>query len=126
MSRALLILANQTVRDRAIAWIKKLPDGTRVTFQEAKRTNEQNDRMWAMLTDVATQATLGGEKYRPEDWKCIFMHALDHEQIWLPALEGTAKLSVGFSSSRLSKREMSDLMELIAAWGTQHGVRFND
>ena len=125
MSRALLILANQAVRERAIEWIKKAADGTRVIFQEAKRTTEQNDRMWAMLTDVSEQATLGGAEYSPEDWKPIFMNELGHETRFLPRLEGTGFIPVGFRSSQLSKAEMSDLMELIAAWGAKHGVEFH-
>ena len=52
MSRALLILSNPTVRARAINWIKNVPDGTRVEFKEPKRTLPQNDRMWAMLTEI--------------------------------------------------------------------------
>lgn len=124
MARALLILANQAVRDRAVAWIRTAPDFTRIVFQEAKRSTEQSDRMWAMLTDVSRQATLGGAKYIPEDWKCIFMAQLGHESRFLPRLEGAGFTPVGFRSSKLSKREMSDLMDLIEAWGNQHGVVF--
>lgn len=126
MSRALLILANDAVRERAIAWVRKAPVGTRLIFQEAKRTTEQSDRMWAMLTEVSRQATLGGARYSPDDWKCIFMAQLGHETRFLPRLEGAGFVPVGFRSSNLSKSEMSDLMELIAAWGTKNGVVFND
>lgn len=126
MARALLILANDIVRKRAIKWIENVPDGTRVIFQEPKRTTEQSDRMWAMLTEVSTQTTLGGVKYTPDDWKCIFMAQLGHETRFLPRLEGGGFVPVGFRSSELSKSEMSDLMELIAAYGAQHGVAFND
>lgn len=33
---------------------------------------------------------------------------------------------VGFSSSKLTKKQMSDLIELIYWYGAQHNVRFTD
>lgn len=126
MDRRLFILANDVVRQRVIDAVRKAPEGYRVTIQEPKRTTEQSDRMWAMLTEVSEQATLGGAEYAPEDWKCIFMAQLGHESKFLPRLEGAGYTPVGFRSSQLSKREMSDLMELIAAWGAQHGVEFDE
>lgn len=68
MSRALLILSNQAVRQRAIHWVKNVPAGTRVEFKEPKRTLPQNDRMWAMLTEISRKALLGGQKYEPDEW----------------------------------------------------------
>lgn len=126
MSRSLLILANDEIRLRALAWVKNAPNGTRVEFKEPKRSLPQNDRMWAMLTDVSKQALLGGNKYKPEEWKCIFMDALGREVAFLPKLEGQGYLPMGHSSSDLSVSEMGDLMELITAWGTQNGVVFSD
>ena len=125
MSRALLILANQNVRARAIEWIKEAADGTRIIFQEPKRTLDQNARMWAMLTDISQQATLGGSEYDGDEWKHIFMNALGHEQKWLRKLEGGGLFTVGYRTSQLSKAEMSDLMALMEAWGAQHGVEFH-
>lgn len=53
MSRALVILATRAERERAARWCMTAPVNTRVEFKEAKRTTDQNARMWAMLTDVA-------------------------------------------------------------------------
>ena len=126
MARALLILANDSVRDRAIAWIKKLPTGTRVIFQEAKRTTEQNDKMWAMLTEVATQTLWHGMKLSADDWKLIFMAGLNQEMRIVPNLDATGFVNLGRSTSKLSKQEMSDLMALIEAFGVKNGVSFKD
>ena len=41
-------------------------------------------------------------------------------------LDGNGFVNLGRSSSDLSKGEMSDLMELIAAFGAKHGVVFKD
>jgi hypothetical protein len=126
MSRALLILANDSVRVRAMKWIHDAPEGTRVEFKEPKRTLDQNSRMWAMLTDIAAQMTHCGRRYDADEWKVIFMHALGRETRFVPSLDEKTFLPLGFSSSDLSKAEMSELMELIAAWGAEHGVKFGD
>lgn len=123
---ALLILANDGVRNRAIVWVRKAPVGTRVEFKPPKRTLPQNARMWAMLTDVATQVVDRGVRYTTEQWKSRFMKALGHEVEFLPTLDHTSFIPIGLHSSELAVPEMSDLMELIAAYGAEHGVHFNE
>lgn len=126
MDRALLILRSPEIRKRAHDWVERMPDGTRVEFKGEKRTLPQNNRMWTMLTDIASQATLDGKRYSTERWKAIFLHALGQEIEMLPALDGQGFIPYGARSSDLSKREMSDLMELMSAWGAQNGVVFHD
>lgn len=126
MARALLILSNPAVRERAIAWIKNAPDFTRVEFKEPKRTVPQNDRMWAMLTEIATKALLGGKRYSTGEWKCIFLDALGQEMKFLPKLEGNGFVPIGHRSSDLSVREMSDLMELMTAWCANNGISLSE
>lgn len=126
MSRAVVILNGRADREKVSRWAQALPPGTRIEFKEPKRTLPQNDRMWAMLTDVAQQATHCGRKYTADAWKILFMHACGREVQFLPALDGSTFIPWGQSSSDLSKQEMSDLIECIAAWGVQNGVVFHD
>lgn len=126
MSRATLIIASTAQRQQAIAWIQKAPWNTRVEFKAPKRTLPQNDRMWAMLTDVARQLPWHGVRLTPEDWKLIFLDGLKREMRVVPNLNGNGFVNLGRSSSDLSKEEMGDLMELIAAFGAQHGVVFHE
>jgi len=126
MSRAFLVLTSEAVRARAAHWVAKLPHGTRVEFKEPKRTLDQNARMWAMLTDIATQKEHCGQRYPTEVWKVVFLHALGRETQFVPALNGVGFLPIGQSSSDLSKAEMSDLIELMLSWGAEHGVVFHD
>lgn len=124
MSRASLILESQAVRQRAHLWVEKAPVNTRLEFKAPKRSVPQNDRMWAMLTDVARQVPWHGLRLSADDWKLIFLDALKREVRMVPNLDGNGFVSLGRSSSDLSKSEMSDLMELIAAFGAEHGVEF--
>lgn len=126
MSRALITIHGAADRERASKWIAQAPVGTRVELKAAKRSLDQNSRMWAMLTDVATQLPWHGTKLRPDDWKLIFMDALKRELRIVPNIDGTGFVNLGRSSSDLSKGEMSELIELIAAFGAQHSVLFHD
>lgn len=125
MSRATLILNTVETRKRAHRWIDRAPLGTRVEFKRTKRTLPQNDRMWAMLTDVAEQVPYHGMKLTPDDWKLIFLDGLGRELRIVPNLDGTGFVNLSRSSD-LSVGEMSDLMELISAWGAEHGVTFHE
>ena len=70
---ATLILNSKLNRERARNWCSQAPEGAVVTFKQVKRTLGQNDKLWAMLTEVAQQAELNGRKYKPDQWKVIFM-----------------------------------------------------
>lgn len=126
MGRALIVINGTFDRKRAADWCMKAPAGTRIEFKAAKRTLDQNSRMWAMLTDVATQATHMGNRYTSDQWKILFLHACGREVQFLPGLDGKTFLPWGQSSSDLSKQEMSDLMEFIAAWGAENGIVFHE
>lgn len=126
MSRALVILASLAERQRVANWAMKLPVNTRVEFKAPKRSLPQNDRMWSMLTEVAQQLPWHGIKLSADDWKLIFLDALKREVRMVPNIDGNGFVNLGRSSSDLSKDEMSDLMELIAAFGAQHGVAFQE
>jgi hypothetical protein len=126
MSRALLVLSSPDVRERGINWIRKAPLGTRVEYKAPKRSLPQNDRLWASLTDVATQVRWHGLKLSPDDWKLIFLDALKRELRMVPNIDGNGFVSLGRSSSDLSKAEFSDLIELIHQFGASHNVVFHD
>jgi hypothetical protein len=126
MSRATLVLHSPEIRARAIHWVEKAPAETRLEFKAPKRSLPQNDRMWAMLTDVATQKEHAGRKYTPDQWKILFMHACGREVQFIPSLDNATFIPWGQSSSDLSKEEMTTLIEFIFAWGAEHGVVFHD
>lgn len=124
MGRALLILNGQEARRKAVSWVERAPINTRLTFQGPKRSVDQNSKMWAALSDIATQMAWHGQKLSAEDWKMLFLSALKQEMRMVQNLNGNGFITLGRSSSDLSKEEMSDLLELILAWGAEHGVVF--
>lgn len=126
MSRATLILTDSSQRLKATSWVNKVPVGTRVEFKAPKRTLPQNDRFWAMLTDIADQLRWHGMKLTADDYKLIFLDALKREIRIVPNIDGNGFVNLSRSSSDLSREEMSDLMEIMAKFGADHGVRFHE
>lgn len=126
MTRASITIHNQADRERAARWSMATRAGMRVEFKEPKRTDDQNAKLWAMLTEVAAQVPWHGIKLHADDWKFIFLDALKRELRMVPNIDGTGFVNLGRSSSDLSKAEMSDLIELIHAFGASHNVSFND
>jgi len=114
-------------RQRAIAkqLIDRAPRDAILTIREATRSNEQNARMWAMLSDVS-RAKPEGRMWTPETWKAAFMHSLGHQVQFCDGLDGSGPFPLGFRSSRLTVRQMADLITCIQEYGDRHGVRWTD
>jgi hypothetical protein len=89
------------------------------------RSLEQNARLWAMLSDVSEQVDWYGRKLAGEDWKHIFTASLRKLDV-VPNIEGTGFVALGLSTSNMTKAELSDLMELISAFGAERGVVFKE
>jgi hypothetical protein len=126
MTRALVTLWNDADRQKVARWAAGVPKGTRVEFREPKRSVPQSDKMWAMCTEVAQQVPWHGIRLSADDWKLLFLDALKREVRMVPNLDGNGFVSLGRSSSDLSKDEMSMLLELIAKFGAEHGVVFHE
>lgn len=126
MSRAMIIIRNERDRQKAASWSMNAPIGCRIEFKEAKRSLPQNAKLWASLSDIASQVTWHGLKLSPDDWKLVFMDALKREVRMVPNLDQNGFVNLGRSSSDLSKSEFADLLELVAMFGAKHGVKFSD
>ncbi len=119
---ATVVLDSPAQREKAKAWCGKAPDGTVMTLKKPGRTIPQNDRMWAMLTDVSAQATHNGKRYTTDQWKQLFMHACGHETHFMSGLNGEP-FPAGFRSSKLSKEQMIELQDFIEFWCAENGVK---
>lgn len=119
-----IILRGAMQREFAKALIDKAPIDAVVKISEAKRSDDQNAKMWAMLSDIS-RAKPEDRKHTPEVWKCLFMNALGHEAAFEMGLD-SRPFPIGFQSSRLTKAQMSDLIEFIYAYGAQHNVKWSE
>jgi hypothetical protein len=118
-------LTSQSSARLAMDLICMAPHGAVVNIRPATRTGEQNSKFWAMLSDVS-RAKPEGRELTPDVWKALFLHSLDHAQRFEMALDGKGMVPVGFRSSRLTKEQMSDLIETIYEYGARHGVQWSE
>ena len=113
-------LSNPVARTRAVQFIRDAPDGYVATIEEQKRTLDQSAKMWAMLRDVSRQVKwpVDGELQllQEVDWKAIFTGALKRHQRMAKGIDG-GLVVLGESTSRMSKKSMSELIELMMAFG---------
>ena len=126
MSHATIILNTQQARQTAMGWISHAKHGTRVEFKTSKRSIPQNARLHAMLGEIAVAVKWHGLKLSVDDWKLIFMDGLKRELRLVPNLDGTGFVNLGRSTSKLTKEECADLIELVFAFGAKQGVSFQD
>ncbi len=93
-----------------------------VEIKPETRTLAQNARLWAMLTDLAKQVDWYGRKLSAEEWKHVMTASMTNQDV-VPGIDG-GFVVLGKSTSKMTKPEMSELQDLIEAFGAQHGVRF--
>jgi hypothetical protein len=116
------ILAHPEARRRAMAAVAEASEGFSVTVAPPTRNTAQNARLWALLTEISDQVEWHGQKLTKDEWKDVFTAGLKRQKV-VPGLDG-GFVVLGSSTSRMSKAELSDLMELISAFGAERGVEF--
>jgi len=124
MTGQTIILYGPQARSEARRLIDLAPPRAIVNIRPEKRTLAQNDKLWAMLSDVS-RAKPDGRMHTPEVWKALFMSACGHAVQFETGLDG-APFPVGFRSSRLSKSQMIDLIDFIGSYGAAHGVEWSE
>ncbi|EGI5516640.1 recombination protein NinB [Salmonella enterica subsp. enterica serovar Idikan] len=96
-----------------------------VTIQDRTRSLQQNKMLWSCLGDVSRQVNWHGRWLDAESWKCIFTAALKQQDV-VPNLAGNGFVVIGQSTSKMRVGEFAELLELIQAFGTEHGVKWSD
>ena len=99
------------------------PEGMCVRISEPTRSLEQNAMLWALLTDIANQVEWYGRKLDAESWKHMLTASLRKLDV-VPGIDG-GFVVLGTSTSKMSKREFSDLVEVIHAFGASKGVQWS-
>ncbi len=124
MSKSIFFLVHSTARNNAIECVKQAPDGYCVEVKPKTRTIEQNRRMWAMLGDISRQVEWYGKKLTPENWKDVFSASLKKQDV-VPGLD-SGFVVLGQSTSKMTIKEMTDLQDLMGAFGADKGVEWSE
>lgn len=114
--------AIQTAWQHAKGWLMAGDQRLTLEIRPEKRSDAQNRRLWAMLTDISAQVDWYGQKLTAEEWKDVFSASLKRTKV-VPGLDG-GFVVCGQSTSKMTKAEMCELQELMEAFGAGKGVRF--
>lgn len=90
------------------------------TIKQKTRTLEQNALMWALLGDLSKQVNWYGQKLTSDEWKDVLSASLKKQKV-VPGIDG-GFVVIGARTSQMTKREMSDMCELIYAFGAEQDV----
>ena len=117
-------LISPTVRQNAVRAVSDAPDGYVCEIRPETRSSAANARMWAMLSDISRAMPLG-RRHTPDDWKAIFMNACGWEVQFIEGLDGRP-FPQGFRSSKMTVRQMADLISYMTGFGAEHQIRWSE
>ena len=117
-------LINPQVKQNAMQAIKMASKDMICEIKKKTRSLEQNAKMWAMLAEVSDQVNWYGNKLTSDEWKDVFSASLKSQKV-VPGIDGSFVVC-GQRTSKMTKSEMAELIELMMAFGAERGVKFAD
>lgn len=129
-----LIIKSPDIRDRAAAAVADLdiadpPWEVEIRPYEEPQSGEQRSKMWAMLGDLSAQVQwpVNGrmQQITKEDFKDILTAGLEQNQRIAQGIEG-GFVVLGARTSRMGKKRMTALIELIQFFGDERQVQWSD
>lgn len=128
MPRAIVEIKGQADRNLIARWAmdtQNVPAGTTVEFRAPRRSLDQNALMWSLLGQISKQVDWYGQKLSSEDWKDVLTASLRRTRI-VPGIDAGTFVPLGMRTSQMTKEEISELLELIYAFGAERGVKFRE
>jgi len=123
-NKQIFFLINPQVKQNAIQAIKIASEDMICEIKKKTRSLEQNAKMWAMLAEVSDQVNWYGNKLTSDEWKDVFSASLKSQKV-VPGIDG-GFVVCGQRTSKMTKSEMAELIELMMAFGAERGVKFSD
>ena len=96
------------------------PDGYVVDIRPPTRNLDQNSLLWPWLTAISKGVDWYGKKLTNEEWKDVLTASLKRERV-VPGING-GFVVLGQHTSKMSKKDFSELLELTIAFATQHSI----
>lgn len=100
-----------------------------LTIEPATRSNEQNAKLHAILTEIASQKEWAGARRDLDTWKRLvtaaWLRARGESVEILPALDGRGVDVVFRRTSKLSVDECSELIEFVHAWAADNEIKLS-
>ena len=125
MSRAVVQIKSELDRRKVATWAGNVPLDTTVEFRAPRRSGDQNNLMWSLLSQISKHVDWYGTKLSSEDWKDVLTASLRHARV-VPGIDPGTFVPLGMRTSQMTKEEISNLIELAYAFGAERGVKFRE
>ncbi len=123
-------LAHAPARDMALEAVRRAPEGYSVSIRPPARNLLQNSILHGLISDVVRAKTVwAGKEWDIDSWRAIFASAyakaVNLPVQTIPGLEGEF-VAIRPSTARMSKSELSALIEYVTAFCVQRGIPIRD
>lgn len=119
-------IINDHIRGNAMKAVEMAPAGYSIAISEPKRSNDQNGKFHAMLTDLSRSTVKwAGKRRSAEEWKAMIISGhsvatLSRGEV-IPGLEGEF-VAIRESSANMTVRRAASLIEYLLAFCVTNGV----
>jgi hypothetical protein len=125
--KQVFILAHSTARANAINAVSKAEDGYSVAIAPPKRSNDQNAKFHALVSDIAKSgAEWAGKRRDDAQWKVLLVsgHAVVTKEgsDMVPGLEGEF-VNLRESTASMTKSRGASLIEYTLAYCAMNGIK---
>jgi hypothetical protein len=115
-----------TVKENLIAGNKM-----QLIIKSESKNREQEEKYHAMIKEISDQASHIGAKWSADDWKRLLIHEFMKTNTGeitriIPSLSGDGIVQLGFQSREFTKKQSSEFIEFLSAWGADKGIVFNE
>lgn len=139
--RRKFILRDQAVRRRACEYIAQVEEGCVVTVAPPARSNLQNEKMHAMIADIAKQFKFLNRVWDSESMKRMLVAQFrsdtkdDAELMWLwdmgtmemvPSLDMTGIVMLGWQTRRFPKKLAMAFIDWLDCFGAEHNIQWSE
>jgi hypothetical protein len=123
-------LISDHIRDNALKAVRMAPAGYSISIAEPKRSNDQNAKFHAMLTDLSrSPVKWAGKRRSVEEWKAIVISghsvATGNGGEVIPGMEGEF-VAIRESSANMTVRRAASLIEYLLAFCVTNNVEFHE
>ena len=123
-------LVSPIIRRNACAAVMEAPEGHEVFIKEPRRNTLQNALLHGLISDVVkARFQWAGQTWDIDSWRAIFASAyakaVNLPVQTIPGLEGEF-VAIRPSTARMSKSELSALIEYVTAFCVQNNIPIRD
>ena len=94
------------------------------------RSHEQNSKLHAILQDISSQKQWAGHRLDVEDWKRLLVAAYERANNQaarvFPSVDGKGIDMIYRRTARMSKQEMTELIEFATSWALENNIKLSD